>query len=657
MSGFTLPLKVGPERWKRLSIDERNRMYPGWQDLLRAAVLIDKTRAAEEKRTQKALAGAMNASHKSVQKLEELKAHFKYQVEEEEDMLNAIATEEKLAASLAHERVAKTAAELENLKEELRCNDINLAVALQRKEALDEDIKAKCLNATAARKQTASCGRALEILQKGFQDRANQASLMAGRKIEQYTVWHEQEMVATVEKIRRKAEDDAEHQLQLLRSAPLRHDNPPEVHDANKYENSTVSSPKQPEELRKQIRTVCSSSTVGESGIPVNVTVDIPSKEVTRTITPEEPTLDTESESTQLYNEDLTNIPSSCKDDEQLISGKLPIIEDRSEYTSNKHVLGVTNEPKFDETPQASAPFDMQKHDVKQHKRIKKKVAMIAHEENILHNVKLAMQQKRSMFGHTIDNTRRLFYSMDRTEKGYLSVSDVSDGLRRLGLGLTTREVQQLVDHIHVDHGVEGGGIRYEELARALDVTEKFIAPRGTLSKTTHSHIAEKLNYDHHGNSPGRASKSKQKSTPVRKRLPLLDAVRENDINAVEVLLNQNKVDVRETDEYGRTALLIASFHTDNVALVSLLLHSPGGLTLLQSSDHDGMTPLMQCALVGNTRILKFLLQQEEDAGIDLRNKHGDTAISIAISENQIECVKLLKRAEVVAAAYDRIQS
>ena len=246
MSGFTLPLKVGPERWKRLSNDERNRMYPGWQDLLRAAVLIDKTRAAEEKRTKKALEGAMNASHKSVQKLEELKTYFKYQVEEEEDLLNDIATKDKLAASLVHERVTKTAAELERLREELRCNDIDLTVAMQRKEALDGDMKIKCLKVTAARNETASCERAIEKLQKELQDRPNQASLMAGRKVEQYTVWHEQDILATVEKVRRKAEGDAEQQLQLLRSTPLRNEDPLEVHHANRCEDAYFfSSPKQ----------------------------------------------------------------------------------------------------------------------------------------------------------------------------------------------------------------------------------------------------------------------------------------------------------------------------------------------------------------------------------------------------------------------------
>ena len=119
-------------------------------------------------------------------------------------------------------------------------------------------------------------------------------------------------------------------------------------------------------------------------------------------------------------------------------------------------------------------------------------------------------------------------------------------------------------------------------------------------------------------------------------------------MHAVKVLLTDDNVDVFEVDEFGRTALYIASFHTDSVELVSLLLDNPYRIKLLETADDDGMTPLMSAALAGNTQILKYLLQQD-GLGVVLRNKKGETALALAVAENNHDCVRILEQAELAS--------
>lgn len=57
-------------------------------------------------------------------------------------------------------------------------------------------------------------------------------------------------------------------------------------------------------------------------------------------------------------------------------------------------------------------------------------------------------------------------------------------------------------------------------------------------------------------------------------------------------------------------------------------------------SDADGMTPLMSAAMHGNMTALKLLLDKK--ANLEQRNKFGDTALALAVSNDQEATAKML---------------
>jgi Ca2+-binding EF-hand superfamily protein len=118
-----------------------------------------------------------------------------------------------------------------------------------------------------------------------------------------------------------------------------------------------------------------------------------------------------------------------------------------------------------------------------------------SYDANILHVVRMAIDAKRSMYGHTINDTISLFEAMDRNRKGYLVVADVIDGLHRLDLGLSTNEIHQLMSYMHFNEHSELGQIQYREMARALHGHRHFVSAKNKAvhSTSTHSHIADKL--------------------------------------------------------------------------------------------------------------------------------------------------------------------
>lgn len=57
-------------------------------------------------------------------------------------------------------------------------------------------------------------------------------------------------------------------------------------------------------------------------------------------------------------------------------------------------------------------------------------------------------------------------------------------------------------------------------------------------------------------------------------------------------------------------------------------------------SDADGMTPLMTAAMHGNTSAIKMLLQMK--ANLEQKNKFGDTALALAVSNDQETAARML---------------
>ena len=100
-----------------------------------------------------------------------------------------------------------------------------------------------------------------------------------------------------------------------------------------------------------------------------------------------------------------------------------------------------------------------------------------AWEKNIAHILRMAMDHRRSLYGHTIKDTHTLFESLDRDGSGFLSIEEVRDGLHRLGLNFSDHDFELLVHHIHFDEN-QDGEIAYEEFAKLLHGVRTFKKPK-----------------------------------------------------------------------------------------------------------------------------------------------------------------------------------
>ena len=63
----------------------------------------------------------------------------------------------------------------------------------------------------------------------------------------------------------------------------------------------------------------------------------------------------------------------------------------------------------------------------------------------------MAMEHRRSLYGHTIKDTHTLFESLDRDGSGFLSPDEIRDGLHRLGLNFADHDFDMLMRHAHFD--------------------------------------------------------------------------------------------------------------------------------------------------------------------------------------------------------------
>lgn len=63
----------------------------------------------------------------------------------------------------------------------------------------------------------------------------------------------------------------------------------------------------------------------------------------------------------------------------------------------------------------------------------------------------------------------------------------------------------------------------------------------------------------------------------------------------------------------------------------------------INKTDADGMTPLMNAALSGDLSLVKLVLKKKPD--LDFKNSEGDTALAVALTNDQIDISKELIRA------------
>lgn len=117
---------------------------------------------------------------------------------------------------------------------------------------------------------------------------------------------------------------------------------------------------------------------------------------------------------------------------------------------------------------------------------------------------------------------------------------------------------------------------------------------------------------------------------------PLHQALRGNNKDKIELLLNFG-ANINVVDKSGESILFLASLH-GYIDLVRTIINE-GKTDVNIASRQDQMTPLMAAIYLKNIEIVKVLL----DAGvnIDIKNKHGQTALFLAIENNAREAVRL----------------
>lgn len=109
-----------------------------------------------------------------------------------------------------------------------------------------------------------------------------------------------------------------------------------------------------------------------------------------------------------------------------------------------------------------------------------------------------------------------------------------------------------------------------------------------------------------------------------------------NIIEAVKQLLAQS-ANIDAVTRSGDSALIIAGWNTDNLALMRLLVEAGANVN---QGNNNGDTPLMDAAYLGKTKQFKYLLSN----GGDTRqtNKRGRNALDIAKRAERQEIIELL---------------
>ena len=117
-------------------------------------------------------------------------------------------------------------------------------------------------------------------------------------------------------------------------------------------------------------------------------------------------------------------------------------------------------------------------------------------------------------------------------------------------------------------------------------------------------------------------------------RYNLIEAVKNNDINRVNSILNNGKANINAKDRDGWTALIWASCKGD-LEIVKLLVESGADI---DAKDNDGWTALMRASWRGYLEIVQYLV--EIGADINIKNKDGKTALDLSDTEEIKEVLR-----------------
>lgn len=115
-----------------------------------------------------------------------------------------------------------------------------------------------------------------------------------------------------------------------------------------------------------------------------------------------------------------------------------------------------------------------------------------------------AIASKRSLNGKPVDSIRSVFQSIDKDGSGTLDNQEFSEAMKRLGLGLTNRQVQQCIEVLDADKDGaislteflvlvhDAGPLRQKSLPRSTSASNKVLGqaahrPLKTMSPSTHT--------------------------------------------------------------------------------------------------------------------------------------------------------------------------
>ena len=156
--------------------------------------------------------------------------------------------------------------------------------------------------------------------------------------------------------------------------------------------------------------------------------------------------------------------------------------------------------------------------------------------------------------------------------------------------------------------------IEYEDLNESSDEEETFIQDEKLLERPR---------------SPGQSSENGKS---------LLQAVKEGRIDVLENLIGGSDTDIEQTDEQGRTALVLAA-NLGKADMMNILLTSHS--ININATDDLGRTALHYCAQMKMNKSMNTLLDRKADANIQDRGDHPPLYYAIG-DANSYDTIKML---------------
>ena len=129
----------------------------------------------------------------------------------------------------------------------------------------------------------------------------------------------------------------------------------------------------------------------------------------------------------------------------------------QSESTDNFNALDILEETVFPLTSELGSPIGAR------HSPVSRSSTTV--EKSVMRAIREAMEHKRTLYGHTIETTQKLFKRMDVDKSGFLSIGEVSQALRRLDIGLSPDQISVACERLTK---LNNGKITYEVLANTI---------------------------------------------------------------------------------------------------------------------------------------------------------------------------------------------